>query len=545
MVAAAGSVVLGGSRAPFDAWEAQFATSQPRLHPAGPEPLSVESAAIALEKIVGPRGAQLFPHAFRETLGERDYVPSWTELDAGSDLAYELSGQALSQLGAAGVVAVAQGCAKMIAHDEARLAEALAELAPRPEYASCENPGEVHEAQKVAASEVSLALSWTPSHADAQVAEAVELVDELPATLNALRLGRIDRYKAHIIAEETAGLDEGARVEVEREALRAARDKTGSALRSFVKRAVRRADPQRAEDKREKARQTRRASKPCPIGDGLSAMEIVGPTEDLAALFTAADAAARARRDAAARASRDHQPHLDAGVTLEALRFDVLADMAWSALNAGHLGCCNAGCSGATQPHGTRHGRAAAVNVTVPFSTLIGLDDEPAELAGYGPVSAEVARRIAAEGTWRRILTDPASGAVLDYGTTRYVPPQHLSDHVIARDVTCRFPTCSWTAEACQLDHTIPFETDGAGGPTADHNLGAFHHRHHNDKTHHGFEVSQPEPGRFVITTPAGLTYHVDPEAVGPILDLHTADVREASPPTSRPRPPNDGDLPF
>ncbi|HEX6196785.1 MAG TPA: HNH endonuclease signature motif containing protein [Jiangellaceae bacterium] len=156
-----------------------------------------------------------------------------------------------------------------------------------------------------------------------------------------------------------------------------------------------------------------------------------------------------------------------------------------------------------------------------------------------------MARRIAAEGTWRRILTDPASGAVLDYGTTRYVPPQHLSDHVIARDVTCRFPTCSWTAEACQLDHTIPFETDGAGGPTADHNLGAFHHRHHNDKTHHGFEVSQPEPGRFVITTPAGLTYHVDPEAVGPILDLHTADVREASPPTSRPRPPNDGDLPF
>jgi hypothetical protein len=31
--------------------------------------------------------------------------------------------------------------------------------------------------------------------------------------------------------------------------------------------------------------------------------------------------------------------------------------------------------------------------------------------------------------------------------------------------------------------------------------------------------VRQPRPGEFVINTPAGLTYHVDPEAVGPITD--------------------------
>ena len=32
------------------------------------------------------------------------------------------------------------------------------------------------------------------------------------------------------------------------------------------------------------------------------------------------------------------------------------------------------------------------------------------ELVGYGPVTAEVARRIAADGTWRRLLTDPRTG---------------------------------------------------------------------------------------------------------------------------------------
>ena len=128
MVATAGAVVLGRVREPFEVWEAQFASPVPRLLSVRPEPLSVESTAIALEKVVGPDGRQLFPEAFRDTRLDRDYEPSWTELDAGSALAYELSGQVPSQLGTAGVVAVAQGCAKMIAHYEARLAEAFAEL---------------------------------------------------------------------------------------------------------------------------------------------------------------------------------------------------------------------------------------------------------------------------------------------------------------------------------------------------------------------------------------------------------------------------------
>jgi hypothetical protein len=155
----------------------------------------------------------------------------------------------------------------------------------------------------------------------------------------------------------------------------------------------------------------------------------------------------------------------------------------------------------------------------VPITTLAGISDEPAELAGFGPITAEAARRIAGDATLRRLLTDAATGALLDYGTTRYVPPQHLADHVIARDRTCRFPTCSYPAESSQLDHTDPFRPEGTGGPTAASNLGAFHGRHHNDKTHHGFKVTQSEPGRFVINTPAGLIYHVDPEIIGPVND--------------------------
>jgi Domain of unknown function (DUF222) len=152
------------------------------------------------------------------------------------------------------------------------------------------------------------------------------------------------------------------------------------------------------------------------------------------------------------------------------------------------------------------------VNVTVAYTTLIGVDDQPAHLEGYGPITAAVARRIAAHGTWRRLLTDPVSGAVLDVGRTRYLPPPDLADHVIARDQTCRFPTCTRPAAGCDLDHSIPFQQ---GGSTSAANLGPVHRGHHNDKTHHRWRLQQPEPGRFVWTAPTGHRYHVDPEIVG------------------------------
>jgi hypothetical protein len=187
--------------------------------------------------------------------------------------------------------------------------------------------------------------------------------------------------------------------------------------------------------------------------------------------------------------------------------------LGWSALVAGHLGCCQPDCGHVRQRLGTgRRGRAVTVNVTVAYTTLIGVDDQPAHLHGYGPIGAEVARRIAAQGTWRRLLTNPVSGAMLDVGRSRYTPPPDLADHITARDQTCRFPTCTRSAETGDLDHTTPFER---GGSTSAGNLGPLHRGHHNDKTHHGWQLHQPKPGRFVWTAPTGHRYEVDPEIVG------------------------------
>jgi len=253
-----------------------------------------------------------------------------------------------------------------------------------------------------------------------------------------------------------------------------------------------------------------------PARDGMAWLEAYVPAADAAALQTAVEAAAAAMK---------HQDPDDRRTTAQR-RADALAQMGWLALATGRLGGCGCG-----QRLAGRHRRPVAVQVTVPITTLLGLDDtQPGELAGYGPIPAEVARRLAAHGTWRRLLTDPVTGALLDYGRTRYQPPPDLADHVIARDRTCRWPGCDRPATGCDLDHTIPYPH----GPTAAGNIGPFCESQHLGKHHSRWTVRQPEPGRFEFTSPTGHVYTVEPEPLGPVTDTDGPEPR-AGPPDEPP----------
>lgn len=160
---------------------------------------------------------------------------------------------------------------------------------------------------------------------------------------------------------------------------------------------------------------------------------------------------------------------------------------------------------------GTETRVTAQVRVTVPYTTLLGLAEHPGELAGYGPIPADVARRVAADGTWRRILTDPPSGVVLDYGTTRYTPPPHLREHVITRDQTCQYPGCRVPAHRCDLDHVIPFNPNTGTGPTSEANLGADCRTHHQIKQYPGWMTTRSPDGTTTWHTPTGHTYTTRP----------------------------------
>ncbi|MCT9623499.1 HNH endonuclease, partial [Pseudarthrobacter equi] len=64
----------------------------------------------------------------------------------------------------------------------------------------------------------------------------------------------------------------------------------------------------------------------------------------------------------------------------------------------------------------------ADVLVTVPLFTLLGITDEPADLDGYGPIPAAMARKLVADGatSFYRVLVDPRDGAPLEIGRTSY-----------------------------------------------------------------------------------------------------------------------------
>jgi hypothetical protein len=172
---------------------------------------------------------------------------------------------------------------------------------------------------------------------------------------------------------------------------------------------------------------------------------------------------------------------------------------------AGHGHHCDPTSAGLNKP---------LISVVVPITMLLGLDEQPSELVGHGPIPAGLAREIAAEGTWRRLLTDPVSGTLLDYGRTTYTPPAGLADFVRARDLSCRFPTCSQRAATADLDHTIPYQLDGI---TSDHNLHASCCRHHRLKTHTlDWHVEQHPDDTITWTTPTGHTYTSHPHNYRP-----------------------------
>lgn len=172
---------------------------------------------------------------------------------------------------------------------------------------------------------------------------------------------------------------------------------------------------------------------------------------------------------------------------------------------------CSCESSGAAAPGLLRRPVAPGkplVQVVMPFDALTGADDGPCELVGYGAIPAEQAREIAAEAVWRRLVSDPLSGSLLDYGRTTYHPPAALADFVRGRDVYCRFPFCRRRAADAELDHTTAWTDDGV---TSDENLYAACPQHHMLKHHGGWTVAQQPDGRITWTTPTGHRYTSDP----------------------------------
>lgn len=150
----------------------------------------------------------------------------------------------------------------------------------------------------------------------------------------------------------------------------------------------------------------------------------------------------------------------------------------------------------------------AVVHVTVPVLSMLGHGDQPAALDG-APIDVETARALTAHApSFRRILTDPETGAVLRYGRSTRRVPADLAGWLRVRDGQCRFPGCGKPAAACDLDHTTPWKADG----DTDHdNLAHLCRHHHRLKHRTGWRMRQDHDGVITWTTPAGRSVETSP----------------------------------
>ncbi len=163
-----------------------------------------------------------------------------------------------------------------------------------------------------------------------------------------------------------------------------------------------------------------------------------------------------------------------------------------------------------------QHKRRPHIEVTIPASTLLGMDDDPCELSGYGPIPAPMARRIAADGTWRRLLTDPMNGAVLEASTTRHDPGALVSETLLARHPVCAWPGCNRASRECDRDHGTRFAVSGTTNLAG---LAPYCEYHHviKDTPAWGWRTENHPDGSVTLTTPTGHRYTTVPPARGPI----------------------------
>ena len=125
-------------------------------------------------------------------------------------------------------------------------------------------------------------------------------------------------------------------------------------------------------------------------------------------------------------------------------------------------------------------------------------------------VPALTAWALAAGGTWKRLITDPASGVVIDVGRTRYRPPVGLADLVRARDRVCVFPTCQTPAERCDIDHLTAWSQ---GGTTSLDNLVVLCEPHHRLKHTPGWALTRDQAsGTLSWHTPDKTVYQRHPD---------------------------------
>ena len=388
--------------------------------------------------------------------------------------------------------------------------------------------------------DVAAALRLSGSTAQMRIDVARTLVNHLPNTCSALAMGEISASHATVIAKETAaairnGISEFAIYQIEERALAHAEFHTPGQVANKVRTTIAQLAPEEFEEVVDRAREARRVS--CyNEADGMATVVAILPAQDAQTVMKSIEAyilrmneidekkrnsyatnfSARNDSDVKSCNSVTGSDAKNGNAVADANEFspstgEQSATDTWSLLSADNkradaLTAILSQALASNVDEVRPHRRPVTVNVTIDLPTLLGLAENPGQLSGYGAIPASVARELASDATWKRFITDPQTGNLLDYGREKYEPPQALVDFLLARDRTCRFPGCRQPASRSDIDHAQSWES---GGETKPENLGLLCRRHHRLKTHGRWALVSNSDGSCEWTSPAGKKYFV------------------------------------
>lgn len=328
--------------------------------------------------------------------------------------------------------------------------------------------------------ELAMQLTISPWMAADRLSDASDLVNKVPTILALLESGETSYWHARTVVDAVEGLPQEVVDEVVARVHHQATTQTATEFKQTLNRAIASIAPETFEERHKKA-VGKRGVWLRPAKDGMGWVNAYTDIADATAIYDGLTTIACTPRTVPEGEEPDPRDQ-------NQQRVDALASIVSAAAAAAEVAAELGG-----QPMPKRHGQRPTVQISVAMSTLAGLDIQPGELIGYGPIPASLALRIAFDqtGTWRRLITDD-TGRALDFPLKTYRPPADLRDFILARDFTCRAPGCNRLARNCDIDHHVDYV---AGGETSSLNNGPLCGRNHQVKHEARWLVNRSKDG--------------------------------------------------
>ncbi|WP_405486032.1 DUF222 domain-containing protein [Nocardia sp. NBC_00511] len=380
-----------------------------------------------------------------------------------------------------------------------------------------------------AATEIGVALHVQQRTADNLIALGLGLEHRLPCTRAAFEGGRIDLPRVRALHEVFRNIDPELVAALEPRIVAYAENADPSRVKRTLRRWLLETDPA-GQTERRKTAEADRYVNVTAADNGTAILDAVLPAADGVALYERLREMAQTHC-CAADPRTSNQRRADALIALTT--------------GTGRLscGCGHRDCPRVRTP--AAPARKALVQVGVSAQTLAGVADNPALLAGFGAIDADLARQLArharfeiipehparidhsgqaaVDGQARRTDTSHTTRAAVDSQAcpmdtsrtgqttpetgvlpavaaptstddpaypaaaceTRYRPSTRLANRIRALDGGCRAPGCAIPAAATDIDHQDRFDhrSPESGGRTVESNLGCRCRRHHRTKT--------------------------------------------------------------